>query len=175
LVEKNVTLAVARRLQKELEARGIAVVLTRVADNVLTSEQRALSANTSHAMLYVALHASGSGHGLRFYTALLPRQDAGEGQRRFVRWDAAQSAYLLQSQTASAAISAECASGGLPVRNSSAALRPLNSVMTAAVAVELAPLGGSPDELGDAQYQQKLAVSLASGISRLRGQWAAGR
>ena len=69
LLEKNVNLALARRLQKELEARGIPVVLTRVADNLLTWDQRAVSANTSHASLYIALHSSGSGHGVRVYTS----------------------------------------------------------------------------------------------------------
>ena len=68
LLEKTVNLALARRLQKELEARGIPVVLTRVADNLLTWDQRAVSANTSHASLYVALHSSSSGHGVRVYT-----------------------------------------------------------------------------------------------------------
>jgi N-acetylmuramoyl-L-alanine amidase len=48
-------------------------------------------------------------------------------------------------------------------------LRPLNNITLAAVAVEVAPLGSSPDELGSAQYQQKIATALASAIANLRG------
>jgi N-acetylmuramoyl-L-alanine amidase len=57
----------------------------------------------------------------------------------------------------------------MPVRTSAAPLRPLNSVTIAAVAVEVAPLGTSPDELATPEYQQKIAAALASGIASLRG------
>ncbi len=93
LLEKTVNLALARRLQKELEARGIPVVLTRVADNLLTWDQRAVSANTSHASLYVALHSSSSGHGVRVYTSMIAPQP-GQTNRSFLPWELAQSPYL---------------------------------------------------------------------------------
>jgi N-acetylmuramoyl-L-alanine amidase len=168
LLEKNVNLALARRLQKELEARGIPVVLTRIADNLLTWDQRAVSANTSRASLYVALHSSGSGHGVRLYTAMLPAQ-AGQTKRSFLPWELAQSPYLDQSAMAAAALAAECTAAGVPVRASAAPLRPLNSVTVAAIAVEVAPLGNSPGELASAEYQQKVVAAVASGIASLRG------
>jgi len=173
LLEKSVTLALARRLQKELDARGIPTVLTRVADNDLTWDQRAVSANTSRAMLYVALHASTSGHGVRFYTAMLPAAQPGQGRRSFLLWELAQSPYLTQSNTAAAALAAQCAAGGLPVRSLIAPVRPLGSMTEAAIAVEVAPLGSSPDELAAAAYQQKIASALAAGIAGLRGKWEA--
>lgn len=169
LLEKTVNLALARRLQKELEARGIPVVLTRVADNPLTWDQRAVSANTSHASLYVALHSAGSGHGVRVYTAMVAAPGSGQTKRSFLPWELAQSPYLQQSGTAAAALAAQCASDGLPARRSTAPLRPLNSVTLAAIAVEIAPLGTSPDELATTEYQQKIAASLATGIATLRG------
>ncbi len=169
LLEKNVNLALARRLQKELDARGIPVVLTRVADNLLTWDQRAVSANTSHASLYVAIHSSGSGHGVRVYTSMVGTPQAGQSKRSFMPWELAQSPYLEQSGMAAAALVAECTASGLPVRSSAAPLRPLNSVTVAAIAVEVAPQGNSPDELGSAEYQQKIAAALASGIASLRG------
>ena len=169
LQEKNVTLALARRLQKELEARGIPVVLTRVADNLLTWDQRAISANTSHAALYVALHASAAGHGVRIYTSLIPSAAPSQGKPSFLPWETAQSPFLVQSSSAASAIAAECTSAGLPVRASAAPLRPLNSVTTAAVAVEISPLGSLADELAAPDYQQKVAAALASGIAALRG------
>jgi N-acetylmuramoyl-L-alanine amidase len=169
LMEKTVNLAIARRLQKELDARGIPVVLTRIADNLLTWDQRAVSANTSHASLYVALHSSSSGHGVRVYTSLIPLLQPGQTNRSFLPWELAQSPFLEQSSTAASAIAAECTSNGLPVRRSAAPLRPLNSVTVAAIAVEVAPLGGSADELSSPEYQQKVAAALAAGIAALRG------
>ncbi len=173
LLEKSVTLALVRRLQKELEVRGVPTVLTRVADNQLTWDQRAISANTSRATLYIALHASASGHGLRFYTAMLPSAQPGQGRRSFLLWELAQVPYLPQSNTAAAALAAQCSAGGLPVRSLIAPVRPLGSVTEAAVAVEIAPLGASPDELAEAAYQQKIASALAAGIAGLRGKWEA--
>ncbi len=169
LTEKTVNLALARRLQKELEARGIPVVLTRVADNLLTWDQRAVSANTSHASLYVALHTSSSGHGVRVYTAMVAPAQASQTSRSFLPWELAQSPYLEKSGMAATALAAECASEGLPVRTSSVPLRPLNSITLAAVGVEVAPMGASADELGGPEYQQKVAAALASAIASLRG------
>jgi N-acetylmuramoyl-L-alanine amidase len=168
LLEKTVNLALARRLQKELEARGISVVLTRTADNSLSLDQRAISANTSHAALYVAIHASTSGHGVRLYTSMVALQ-SGQSRRSFSPWELAQSPYLQQSSLAAAALAAQCAADGLPVRRSTAPLRPLNSVTLAAIALEVAPLGSSPDELATSEYQQSIATSLASAIASLRG------
>jgi N-acetylmuramoyl-L-alanine amidase len=169
LMEKTVNLALARRLQKELDARGIPVVLTRIADNLLTWDQRAVSANTSHASLYIALHSSSSGHGIRVYTSMIPAAQPVQSNRRFLPWELAQSPYLQQSGMAASALAAECANSGLPVRGSAAPLRPLNSVTIAAVAIEVAPLGASVDELGTPEYQQKVAAALASSIAALRG------
>ena len=168
LLEKTVTLALARRLQKELEARGIPVVLTRVSDNSLTWDQRAVSANTSHAALYVAIHASTSGHGVRLYTSMVALQ-SGQARHSFSPWELAQSPYLQQSSLAAAALAAQCAADGLPARRSTAPLRPLNNVTLAAVALEVAPLGSSPDELATPEFQQRIATSLASAIASLRG------
>jgi len=169
LMEKTVNLALARRLQKELDARGIPVVLTRIADNLLTWDQRAVSANTSHSTLYVALHSSSSGHGIRVYTSMVPPPQAGQTTRSFLPWESAQSPYLGQSSIAASTIAAECGYNGLPVRSSAAPVRPLNSVTIAAIAIEVAPLGSSADELGNPEFQQKVAVALASGIATLRG------
>jgi N-acetylmuramoyl-L-alanine amidase len=169
LMEKTVNLAIARRLQKELDARGIPVVLTRIADNALTWDQRAISANTSHSSLYVALHSSSAGHGIRVYTSMVPASQPNQSKRSFLPWELAQSPFLAESSVAATAIASECASTGLTVRNSAAPLRPLNSVTIAAVAIEVAPQGSSADELGTPEYQQRVAAALASGIVNLRG------
>jgi len=175
LMEKTINLALARRLQKELDTRGIPVVLTRIADNVLTWDQRAVSANTSHAVLYVAIHSSSSGHGVRVYTSMIPPPQPGQTNRSFLPWELAQSPFLQQSSVAASALTAECTANGLPVRSSAAPLRPLNSVTIAAVAIEVAPLGNSADELNTAEYQQKVVAAIASGIAALRGKLEGGQ
>jgi len=171
LPEKAVNLALARRLQKELETRGIPVVLTRVADNLLTWDQRAVSANTSHTSLYVAIHSSSSGHGVRLYTSLLSAAEPANAPnpRAFLPWELAQAPYLNLSRSSAAALAEACTAAGVPVRTSSAPLRPLNSVTIAAIAVEVAPSGSSVDELASPDYQQKVVAAIASGIVALRG------
>lgn len=168
LAEKNVNLALARRVQRELDSRGIPVVLTRVADNALTWDQRAVSANTSHASLYVALHSSASGHGVRIYSSMLAPPQPGQSARSFLPWEMAQAPMLQQSTMSAGALASECVAEGLQASTSVAPLRPLNNVTIAAVAVEIAPSGSSADELGSAEYQQKIAVALANGIAALR-------
>jgi N-acetylmuramoyl-L-alanine amidase len=175
LQEKAVNLALARQLQKELEARGVPVVLTRAADNALTADQRATSANTSHASLYIALHSSATGHGVRIYTALLAPAQPGQGAHSFVPWETAQSPYLAKSSAAAATLASACDLATLPVRSSAAPLRPLNNVTLAALAVEVAPLGPAAEELASPEYQQKIAATLASGIAVLLSQAEAGR
>src|SRR6202034_1839245 len=72
LAEKDVTVAFARHLRQELENRGISTLVLRDSDATVSVDDRAFYANTTHAAVYVALHAASNGHGVRLYTALLP-------------------------------------------------------------------------------------------------------
>ncbi|HEY6105579.1 MAG TPA: N-acetylmuramoyl-L-alanine amidase, partial [Anaeromyxobacteraceae bacterium] len=56
--EKDVTLAVARRLQRKLERAGFQVVLTRRDDRTLGLDERTALANTARGDLFVSLHAN---------------------------------------------------------------------------------------------------------------------
>jgi len=60
VVEKRVTLAVARRVRDWLSAKHIDVVLTRDDDRTLTLRQRAARADAAGADLFVSLHANAS-------------------------------------------------------------------------------------------------------------------
>jgi N-acetylmuramoyl-L-alanine amidase len=56
--EKDVTLAMARRLQRKLERAGFQVVLTRRDDRTLDLPERTAVANTARGDLFVSLHAN---------------------------------------------------------------------------------------------------------------------
>jgi N-acetylmuramoyl-L-alanine amidase len=166
LVEKDVTLAVARRLRQELESRGISTLTIRDSDATLTLDQRAIFANTAHPVVYIALHASSSGRGARIYTALLPA--GGENNGPFVSWDRAQSTMLGASQVAAQGVAAEFNRRLIQTRTLPAPLRPLNNVTSAAIAVEVAPPGNDVMDLALPAYQQNIASAVANGIAAVR-------
>jgi len=56
--EKDVTLAIARRLANKLRASGFEVVLTRSGDRYLALEERTALANAARADLFVSVHAN---------------------------------------------------------------------------------------------------------------------
>lgn len=56
--EKNVTLAIARRLAGKLREAGFEVVLTRKDDRYLALEERTALANTARGDLFVSIHAN---------------------------------------------------------------------------------------------------------------------
>lgn len=60
VLEKRVTLAVAKQLAAELRAAGLEVSLTRQVDRTLTLRQRAVVANREGADLFVSVHANAS-------------------------------------------------------------------------------------------------------------------
>lgn len=166
LLEKDVTLALARRLRQELENRGISTLMLRESDANLSSDQRAVLANTNHPAIYIALHVASGGHGVRLYTALLPYGSGDNGL--FRSWSNAQSSFLPVSQGAAASISAELQKRQASVRIVAAPLRPLNNVTAAAVAIEVAPPGSDLTQLTSADYQQLIASAVATAIAATR-------
>jgi N-acetylmuramoyl-L-alanine amidase len=166
LAEKDVTLALARRLRQELESRGIATLVLRDSDANLTLDQRAIFTNTAHPAVYVAVHSASDGRGVRLYTALLPA--GGENNGPFVSWDTAQTRSIPASQTAAQGVASELQKKQIQVRTLSAPLRPLNNVSCAAIAVELAPPGTDIMDLNLPAYQQNVAGAVATGIANLR-------
>jgi len=172
LAEKDVTVAFARRLRQELENRGISTLVLRDSDANLSLDDRAYFANTAHAAIYVALHAASNGHGVRLYTALLP--DSSEEDRGpFRSWATAQQSSMPLSRAAMASVADELRKLQVPVRTLSAPLRPLNNIVTAAIALEVAPPASDVSPLASPDYQQRIASAVASGIADIRGQLGA--
>lgn len=166
LLEKDVTLAFARRLRAALAERGINAQLVRDGDTTLSYEQRAAAANGAHATVYVGVHAGTPGSSARLYTSLLP--EAQLQPAAFQPWNSAQAAYLLPSRIVAQAAVEEFGKRKLPVVLMPANIRPLSSVAAAAIAVELAPPHGEADRIASGRFQEPLATALAAAIANAR-------
>jgi N-acetylmuramoyl-L-alanine amidase len=172
LAEKDVTVAFARRLRQELENRGIPTLVLRDSDATVSLDDRAYYANTTHAAIYVALHAASNGHGVRLYTALVPHVEQ-DDRGPFRSWTSAQSASIALSQATATSVAAELKKQQVTVRTLTAPLRPLNNITTAAIAVEVAAPSSDLSPLTSPDYQQLVAGAVANGIADIRAQLGA--
>jgi N-acetylmuramoyl-L-alanine amidase len=172
LAEKDITVAFARRLRQELENRGIPTLVLRDSDANLSLDERAFFANSTHAAVYIALHAASNGHGVRLYTALLPYSND-DDRGPFRSFPTAQSSSVSLSQATAASVAAELRKLQVTTRTLTAPLRPLNNVVTAAIAVEVAPPAADLSALTAPDYQQLIAGAVANGIVAIRGQLGA--
>jgi N-acetylmuramoyl-L-alanine amidase len=168
LLEKDVTLRLARELRKELEERGIPSRMLRDSDVDVPMERRAEITNEQRAGIYVALHAGGPGHGVRVYTPMLadPQQPAG----RFLPWQSAQAAALDRSKMAGQAVAGELRKKGMNVATLGIPIRPLNNIVVPAIAVELAPEADDLRPLESSKRNSGIASAIAAAITQLRGQ-----
>lgn len=167
LNEKDVTLALGRRLRAELQNRGVNALLLRDGDANLAYEQRAIAANAAHVAVYIGIHAGTPGHGVRLYTSLLP---PAELQRTaFLPWETAQSFFIHASRTVAQFALTELAQKKIPALLMPADMRPLNNIAGAAIVVEVAPPGRDVNGLLSAGYQQNVVTALAAAIVNARG------
>jgi N-acetylmuramoyl-L-alanine amidase len=180
VLEKDVTLAMAVRLRAALTAAGFTVIATRDADagDPLTSDQRAEIANRAHPVACIVLHATAIGSGVHVYTSTLtpsaPEQNAdGEPPTAFVPipWDMAQAASVDQSLRLASDLNAALSGGNLPAVVGRAPVKPLDSLMCPAVAIELAPLqvaGVGATPVTDASYQQRVTNTVTAALRTWR-------
>src|SRR3954447_17854011 len=112
VLEKDVTLALARRLRLDLGTRGFVAELVRDSDINLSTDDRAAKANAAHPTLYVCLHATSESSGIGVYTAMLPENAETSGP--FVDWNTAQFSFLPASRAAQQEIMAAMQKGGMP-------------------------------------------------------------
>ena len=170
LLEKDVTLAIARRIRADLDQRGITAILLRDGDTTLTFDQRAIAANEAHAALYLCIHATTFGTGVHLYSARF--NDNVKTPRAFLPWDTAQAAYLDSSHSLEASLVTEFESRQIHAMPLESELRPLRNIAKPAIAIEVAePANPSEDieeGLTSIAYQQSIAASIGSGIANLR-------
>lgn len=170
LPEKAVTLAFAARLRPLLTAAGFTVVATRDADladptQVLTTDQRAGTANHGHALACLLIHATPSGSGVHLFTSTLsPSTNDGSS---IIPWDTAQSAYLSLSVRLANELGVSLLHSNVTPLLGHASIRPLDNLTCPAVALELAPLvnpGAEPTPLSNNAYQQRIAQAITAAL-----------
>ena len=172
LLEKDITLAIGRKLRGELQNRGITAVLLRDNDSNITYDQRAVITNAQRAGMYVAVHAGMPGVGVRVYTALMPadvKQQA-KTSSSFLPWDIAQAEYLERSQILADTMIKEMNQAKIVAGSAAAPLKPLSNIAAPAIGIEVAPpsADAKPDSLTNPRYQQAIALAAANAISVAR-------
>lgn len=165
LYEKDITLAIARRLRQDLTTRGIVCQLVRDSDVGLSDDQRATVANATVPGLYLVIHASSMGTGVRLFSAMLPVSQDSRGV--FVDWQTAQASSLDRSKTIQQQLITSIQKMGFPARSLIAPLRPLNNINIPALAVEVAPTTSEVTQLGTANYQDTVSAALANAFASL--------
>jgi N-acetylmuramoyl-L-alanine amidase len=194
-LEKNVTLAVARRLKAALEARlGVRVILTRDGDVTMGLDERAALANNNKADLFVSLHANASVRpGMTgaevFYLSLDEYGDAGERVARgeseplpvfgggtrdieVILWDMAQARYIQESAALAQAVEASLRERVpmSPRAIQQAPFRVLVGANMPAVLVEMGFITNAAQEkqLQSDEFQNQVVQALLESITRFR-------
>ena len=162
LEEKTVTLAFARRLRNELQNHGINAIMSRDADVTVPVEQRAAMADAARVAVYVGLHATSQGRGVRVCTAMLNSASSSPGA--FLPWDTAQAKYMLSSRALADIAKAELGKHEIASTALAAPVQPLNHVAAAAIAIEIAPASPEVSSVNAGAYQQRIAAALAEAI-----------
>ncbi|HZQ19595.1 MAG TPA: N-acetylmuramoyl-L-alanine amidase [Terriglobales bacterium] len=163
LLEKDVTLALARRLRQDLTSRGIVSELVRDADVNLSTDDRAGKVNSGHVVLYLCLHASSEVGGIRIFSAMLPQAE--NTNIPFLDWNTAQAESLPNARSVQQQLVAAIQKSGLPVRSLTAPLRPLNNVVAPAIAVEVGPTSANVTQLMLSDFQAAISTALTNGLA----------
>jgi N-acetylmuramoyl-L-alanine amidase len=202
IAEKDVTLAVARRVKTLIEATiGIRVLLTRDDDRRVSIDERASLANNAKADLFISLHtnatfASSVSGAEVFYLALdeemeearraaqaesvtLPVLGGGNRTIDVVRWDMAQARHIDTSGMLARTVEEELRSrvpvGPRPLQR--APLRVLAGANMPAVLVEMAYLTnpGQAERAASAEFQTAVSQAIHAAVLRFRAQLEAQR
>jgi len=135
LAEKDVTLAFARRLPPGTrEPRHRHPPPAAIPDANLSLDDRAFFATPRTQPVYVVLHATSTGHGVRVYTSMLPYSN-GDDRGPFRSWPTAQASFLPLSNLVAGSVSEALKRDENHRPYTHHALRPLNNIVTAAIAV----------------------------------------
>lgn len=196
-LEKDITLAVARRLKASLETRlGVRVILTRDSDQTIGLEQRAALANNNKADVFVSLHANASVRSVAsgaeiFYLSLdeygdraqriakrgsetLPVVGGGVRDIEVIPWEMAQARYIDQSAALAKAVEGSFRDR-VPLSARAVQQAPFRVLVGAnmpAVLIEMGFLTNADQErqLNSGTFQDAIVQALVDAIVRFRDQ-----
>lgn len=193
--EKDLTLAVARRVRAAIESRmGLRVLLTRDNDENVPLDKRSAYANNNKADVFISLHANAAlvpaMRGAQIETLSLEDYQGGRGQPiargtpvpivgggsrsiDIVPWDLAQLPFVDKSTTLGAMLVRHFASHSVPLNAQPAVQAPFRLLVGAnmpAAIVEMGFLSNADDEKGLAgAVPGAIVEAIVAAISELRG------
>jgi N-acetylmuramoyl-L-alanine amidase len=194
-LEKEITLAVSRRLRTLIESRlGLKVFLTRDDDRTLSADERSAFANNHHADVFLSIHANSavrpSVRGAEVYYLSVERADAearkraeeagttlpalGGGNRTIdlILWETAQARYLEQSAALAGFVEQALAARVemSPRAVQQAPFRVLVGANMPAALVEIGYLSNAEQEaqLTTPAYQEQVAQALLDALIKFR-------
>ena len=163
LLEKDITLSLARKLRQELQSRQISVTMLRDSDIDVTFEQRVVRTNLARPAVFISLHAE-PGSTLRIYVPTLPiASDVVADRNSFLPWLSAQMAFAKDSSSFATLTAESFAKRDINAQVRPAFLEPLHSIAAPAIAIE-APA----DKKGAKIPEDQIANGLAEAISARR-------
>lgn len=196
LLEKNITLKVAKKLKRLIESKlGLHVVMTRESDEEVSLNSRVAKANNQKAQIFVSIHVNSSfrkaASGPETYYVSLKATDqdafllsqkensafkeeidklASDDELKMILWDMAQNEYIKESAKLADFIQYEL-NILMHTRNRGVKQAPFRVLMRAAmpaILVEIAFVSNYSEEkkLKDDAFLGKVAAALYTGISK---------
>lgn len=170
--EKDITLQVARRLERELTAKGYTVALTRTRDVDVSLGARSEKARAWKADISVSLHCNAAGPGVQGIEVFRVPPEGARSTYGLQRastaspgnaWDGDNARLAYEVQRAAVA-----ATGATDRGMKNARFAVIRECPCPAILVEMGFMSYPAEEssLGNADYQDKLARGIAAGISR---------
>ena len=193
IFEKDITLAIARKLAASLAAKtGARIVLTREDDSVVTLDQRTALANQYHADLFLSVHLNAAvvrdAKGSETYFLSLAASDelarkaaetenaaasaARDADLKLILWDLAQQAYLDESSRFAQAIQEEM-NAATGVGNRGVKQAPFKVLVGATMPAALVEVGfiSNPDEEAKLQtdaFQNLMVDAVTRAVQRYK-------
>lgn len=195
LLEKDITLAISRRLAASLAARvGTRVILTREDDTVVSLDQRTALANQYEADLFLSVHVNAAAgkdaKGSETYFLSLEASDelarhaaelenasapAPDSDLKLILWDLAQQAYLDESSQFAQAIQEELnAATGVGNRGvKQAPFKVLVGATMPAVLVEVAFISNAEEEakLKGEKFQSMIVEAIVKAVQKYKSDY----
>ena len=179
VIEKEMTLALAKATRRELEAKGLRVLMTREGDQNPTLDERAALVNARGDVVFITLHVGSIGEpgtARAYFFEPPPKAASAEPERTaLVNWDTAQYRYSEMSHQLAGLVQVQI---GQKLRGSSevplaGAVRQLRVIHAPAIAVEVASVSVANRKVIDA-VTDPLAEAIARGVLSFSPVYSAG-